>query len=489
MKRNVFFSATATATVISMVALGMVGVLANGCTQIEEVFESRRENLTAHESYAASLARAGLDESALGQAWVEAAESALAGALVVEPPYHEVGYFAAERPSAVAYRISLRRGQALLVTLETETERPLQLFMDMFRPIAVPGTTTAAGATEGRTRAADGSAVGEPASDSVRPTEQFRHVASADANALRFEFEPTRDGDFIIRIQPELLRSARFSVTIRALAALAFPVSGHDTGAIRSGFGAPREAGRRSHHGVDIFAPRGTPVLAAADGEVSRVRNRGLGGKYIWMRDPMRGLSFYYAHLDDQLVRRGQRVRSGDTIGLVGNSGNARSTPPHLHFGVYRRGEGPINPYYFLHQLPQEPARIAVDTSSLGRLVRTTDEGALRRSYDRSSDAVMPLSRHTVVRVTGGAGMWYRVELPDGTPGYVRGRLVEDVDRPVTEDLVVAGQRVLETPTSRAVAVDSLRPGETVPVLGRFEKFLYVRAGSGRNGWVAAEGR
>ena len=44
---------------------------------------------------------------------------------------------------------------------------------------------------------------------------------------------------------------------------MAFPVSGHDSRAIKSGFGVPREAGRRTHHGVDIFAPRGTPVLAA----------------------------------------------------------------------------------------------------------------------------------------------------------------------------------------------------------------------------------
>jgi murein DD-endopeptidase MepM/ murein hydrolase activator NlpD len=480
---------TVAPTLVGVVVSSLMVWFASGCTQIEEVFESRAENLTAHESYTASLARAGLGESALGQAWLAAAESALAGALKVEPPYHEVGHFAAERPSAVAYRIALRRGQALLVTLETETEHPVQLFVDLFRPVATHGAHAVEETYGEQARAATDSSMRAPAGDPAQPAEQYRHVASAEISPRRFEFEPSRDGDFIIRIQPELLRSARFSVTLRASASLAFPVSGHDTGAIRSVFGASRDAGRRRHHGVDIFAPRGTPVLAAADGEVSRVRNRGLGGKYIWMRDRMRGLSFYYAHLDEQLVRQGQRVRSGDTLGLVGNTGNARTTPPHLHFGVYRRGEGPIDPYHFLHQPPQEPARVTVDTSSLGRLVRTTGEQALQRSRARTADEGIPLSRHTVLRVKGGTGGWYRVELPDGTPGYVRGRLVEDVARPVAEDLVTASQRVLETPASRAVAVDSLQAGERVPVLGQFEEFLYIRTGSGRSGWVAAAGR
>src|SRR5690606_6321435 len=132
------------------------------------------------------------------------------------------------------------------------------------------------------------------------------------------------------------LRAGRVTVTLAAEPALAFPVEGRGTGAVGSFFGADRDGGARSHHGVDIFAPRGTPVLAAAEGTVSRVRETPRGGKVVWLRDEARGQNLYYAHLDSQLVAGGERVRVGDTLGLVGNTGNARTTPPHLHFGIYR---------------------------------------------------------------------------------------------------------------------------------------------------------
>lgn len=58
------------------------------------------------------------------------------------------------------------------------------------------------------------------------------------------------------------------------------------------------------------------------------------GGKVVWMRDEARGMSLYYAHLDSQHVAAGAYVRPGDTLGFVGKTGNARTTPPHLHFGI-----------------------------------------------------------------------------------------------------------------------------------------------------------
>ena len=116
---------------------------------------------------------------------------------------------------------------------------------------------------------------------------------------------------------------------------LTFPVQGWQSRGIGSPFGTERDGGRRRHRGVDLFAPRGTPVLAAAAGRVWRVGWDDLGGRVVWQRDGAHGAWLYYAHLDRQLVHFGQRVSAGDMIGLVGNTGNARTTPPHLHFGVY----------------------------------------------------------------------------------------------------------------------------------------------------------
>src|SRR5690606_16317842 len=98
------------------------------------------------------------------------------------------------------------------------------------------------------------------------------------------------DGTYVVRVQPELLVDLRFRLTIEAEAALPFPVSGLGAGAVQSLFGAERDAGARHHEGVDIFAPRLTPVIAVADGRATPRRNR-LGGNTVWLTVP--GASYY----------------------------------------------------------------------------------------------------------------------------------------------------------------------------------------------------
>ncbi|KWV15504.1 M23 family metallopeptidase, partial [Xanthomonas translucens] len=95
----------------------------------------------------------------------------------------------------------------------------------------------------------------------------------------------------------------------------------------------------RQHAGVDIFARRGTPVLSATRGIVVAVAERGLGGRQVWVMGPARQ-RHYYAHLQDWApgLQVGDLVEAGDPLGSVGDSGNARGTPPHLHYGVYAEG-------------------------------------------------------------------------------------------------------------------------------------------------------
>jgi peptidoglycan LD-endopeptidase LytH len=108
-------------------------------------------------------------------------------------------------------------------------------------------------------------------------------------------------------------------------------------------WGFPRSGGRR-HQGVDIFAVHGMPLYAVADGTISRVWNNRLGGLSINLIDDA-GDRYYYAHLSAVAVTQGQRVAAGDVIGANGNTGNARTTPPHLHW-QYHPGNGPpVNPY------------------------------------------------------------------------------------------------------------------------------------------------
>jgi len=114
---------------------------------------------------------------------------------------------------------------------------------------------------------------------------------------------------------------------------------------IGQGWGAPRDGGRRRHHGIDLLAPAGTPLVAVADGRITRASNRerGLGGITLWLRD-QRGTSYYYAHNQRNLARARQRVRRGQVIALVGATGNARGGPPHLHFQIHPGGGPPVNP-------------------------------------------------------------------------------------------------------------------------------------------------
>ena len=138
---------------------------------------------------------------------------------------------------------------------------------------------------------------------------------------------------------------------------LAVPVAGVARDALVDTFGQPRDGGARHHEAIDIMAPRGTPVLAAADGRVDRLFDSAAGGRTIYVRSIDGATMYYYAHLDAyrEGLAEGQVVRRGDAIATVGATGNADPAAPHLHFSVLRTSpqqgwsEGrPVDPYPLL---------------------------------------------------------------------------------------------------------------------------------------------
>lgn len=146
-------------------------------------------------------------------------------------------------------------------------------------------------------------------------------------------------------------RDNEFAEKARALFAplsansLHMPVVGIRPVDIDDSWGAPRDGGRRPHRGIDIFARKGTSVVAVADGIISYIGEQPKGGFCLWLTTES-GTSFYYAHLDRWApgLYEGMEVSSGDLLGFVGNTGNAITTPPHLHFGISQNDEM-VNPY------------------------------------------------------------------------------------------------------------------------------------------------
>ena len=297
--RNAF--AFATGSLLVLLPLASAGPMSSAIALVPYVPQYPHQA----ESYQLALTLLPDDEPA--RAWVAAAHRALLAPRAVQLPFVAAGELAATE-AAAGYTFSLPAGRRLTVSVKHVGEARGELFVDLFK------------------------ATGQ------RRDRIFGALPRGELEP--FSIDLLEAGDYVLRIQPPLGASAAFSVDMSAYPLLAFPVAGADGRAIWSGFGAERDGGRRAHRGVDIFAARGTAALAATDGWVTRVETTRVGGNVVWMQPLFGNMRVYYAHLDEQWVEPGEFVRAGQALGAVGNTGNARTTPPHLHFGVYVRQPG-----------------------------------------------------------------------------------------------------------------------------------------------------
>jgi peptidoglycan LD-endopeptidase LytH len=370
---------------IRFLGLAFIAATLSGCATGERLGGvptalPRAAAATPRDAHAAAI---GADASAL-RAWEDASRRALRSGLTVAPSFRERIRFPENSAQAVAYRFHLLRGQTLRVRLE-DLSGSGGVYADLFEVIT---------------------------------DDMFRHVYAADRGTAVVSYRATRDGVHVLRLQPPLAAGGLYEVTVLGENPLLFPVA--DGGAsVGSVFGDPRDGGARGHEGIDIFAPRGTPVVAVAAGTVSAVQTTRAGGHVVWIEDGGRALSYYYAHLEEQLVRRGQYVNAGDTIGTVGNSGNAVGSRPHLHFGIYRPGTIALDPAPLLGgtTAAAEPLH---DATMLGLWTYISgDRVRLRSSPSLAGAVIAELSSNTPALVIGGLADWHRVVLHDGTSGFV----------------------------------------------------------------------
>jgi peptidoglycan LD-endopeptidase LytH len=429
--------------------LAFAGSSCGSNTGVKALFQQR----TPYEAYEQGLRQAGLHRSALGQAWIKAGQQALYDSLLVTLPFQETGYFRAEKPTALAYRFRARHGEVLDVNVTSRTRQDFRLFLDLFE------------AGTGQSR-------------------EVKQVAAADTTGLRLSYRVDGDQHYLVRLQPELLQSGSFTITITTRPSLAFPVLGKDSRAVQSFWGAPRDAGARHHEGVDIFAARGTPVVASTRGLVTRVAETSIGGKVVWLADTENRQSLYYAHLDRQLVEVGQVVAPGDTLGLVGSSGNARGAHPHLHFGVYAFG-GAVDPFPFIYQHPNKPAPLRVNASWLGQWARSSkNKAALRTSPHARASSLAWLPRHTALQVLGGTADWFRVTLPNGQQGYLHQDHLEKVNTPVRTRILPADAELVDQPLPLAAPVAHIRKDARITVLAVYQMYQLIKLADGTLGWL-----
>jgi murein DD-endopeptidase MepM/ murein hydrolase activator NlpD len=268
---------------------------------------------TPHERYAKQLEKDGLAETPLGRQWMEVSETALEHPHSISLPYRQTGYFQTDKPRSLGLKFSAKRGQRITFSVEKKTGANFVLYTDLFK---VDGNDT-------------------------------EHIQSPDTLENTFYIDVEETGHYLLRLQPELYRTGTYDLSVSVGPSVGFPVSG--TARVLSFWGAVRDGGKRKHEGIDIFAKKLTPVVAATDGIITGVHNGGIGGKTVWLRSLDGNLTFYYAHLHKQLVHTGQVVKKGKVLGLVGNTGNAKYTPAHLHFGIYT-GRGAIDPFPFVNR-------------------------------------------------------------------------------------------------------------------------------------------
>jgi hypothetical protein len=400
-----------------------------------------REYPSPHLTHAAVLEAGGMDNTRAGRAWLTGAVTAVQEPVDVGLPYEEEGWFGPEDAMALGYRVRVPVGQKVAITLETPDGQAIPFFLDAF-PATIAGSDGSGGDRSGsRPMVVRPASLFDPGSRLPRsaslPRVEMTDLPvpswSAPPGIRQPDFEPSDSGTFVIRLQPPALTGGAYRVRMLSRPVLAFPVADRDTRAIQSVWGDPRGGGRR-HEGVDIFAPRHTPVVASAPGQVRRVEVTNLGGRVVWLRDSERNQSIYYAHLQEQWVERGDIVEVGDTLGTVGNSGNARTTPPHLHYGIYRRGRGAVNPFPYLRTPDGAPEALGVDPGTFGRWVSVDRDGLrLRAGPSTRASSILDLPEGAALRVVAGAGDWYRVYAEDGSTGFVLGRLTEPWQGPTAQ--------------------------------------------------------
>lgn len=341
------------------------------CKQIRPLLQN-----TVRGKYESSFSK----KDSLFIVWKASHRSAMASPLSINLPYVTSIQIKHAGASALVYTTAIKRGEQLVAEIKKPADSS-QFILEFFNGSQAANETLLAELPE---------------------KANSTHWAARNDDSVR------------ISLQPVLKDSGIYHVKIYKQPAYQFPVAGKDNNAMQSFWGAGRDGGVRLHEGIDIFAAKGTPVVAVADGRVSFSGEKGLGGKQVWLHEKVTDFSTYYAHLDSFIVTAGAVVKAGDTLGYVGNTGNAAGGAPHLHFGVYGR-DGAVDPLAFIKQLPIPGDRAFI----IERQKTSTSPTTLRAGPGHQYPALLQLNKDEPIKVQARSGNWLHVTVRDSMAGFV----------------------------------------------------------------------
>ena len=425
----------------------LVWIVVVFCVSCDPVNRGLFSKRTPHENYKKRLEDAGLYDTKMAALWLQAAEKSLARPTGITIPYKETGYFEMDNPSASGFIFSAKKGEMVNVNIETNPASDLILFIELWEK-------------------------------NTNEETDLLHAAESDERSIRYEIK--KDGQYIVRLQPELLQAMAFTITITTGPSLAYPVNKKDDPRIISFWGAPRSGNTRSHEGIDILAPKFTPAIAAADGHVTRVSVNKLGGKVIFLRPAGKNYSLYYAHLDSQLVSQGESVEVGDTIGLIGNTGNARNTPAHLHFGVYTRS-GAINPLPFVNTDRSPAISVKADTGLITKYVRLKNTSYLYTVSSTSSGQKETITQGSIAKIIAATDDLYKIQLPSQQERFIKSDLA--TIQPLRTEIINEPTILVDSPATIAPVKKQLLAGSEITVKGVFGDYYFVEWENIR-GWI-----
>jgi murein DD-endopeptidase MepM/ murein hydrolase activator NlpD len=343
--------------------------------------------VTPLEHYEKELYQAKLEKTLAGQTWFRAGEAVLNDSVFSIAPYQE-RFFLGDSIPAQAIRMKIPEGRKLVITPGRESsDSTTKLFVELYR---------------------------------IKANGKPQRLDYLTDNSFSITYNNEDQDTLLLLLQTGLNQELTVSLSLTTLPSLAFPVASHSMSDVISFWGADRDGGIRAHEGIDIRAKRGTPVIAAENGFVTQTGTNNLGGKIVFLTSMGSPYSLYYAHLDSQLVSVGARVLKGDTLGLVGNTGNAITTTPHLHLGIYSRGSGAVNPLPFINDKKEKIPGLPEKSRWLGETVRMKKKANLFLSAQfQESELITALPVGTMVQVVGEMAKGFRIKLENGTVGYI----------------------------------------------------------------------